>query len=234
LGRRVLDKNNKMYNKQYAKKWIQHAESGDDYFRHHLIPFIQQAAEKARQTQPSDKPLDVLDIGCGWGEALKHLPEDALYTGIDPVKEFLDYIREKHPKRQLILRQGALPFDILAKMGSHDLVLCSMALHCVEDLSNSVYTLFTKAKPGGLVAIADFNDQAEQLLRKSFVNFDINEKNHVKGLYQLSDNVQIEAEAYLHKEKQIEAALRRRGKFEKVQLGPIFVGYYSRKQAKPL
>jgi hypothetical protein len=50
-------------------------------------------------------------------------------------------------------------------------------------------------------------------------------KDYVRGLYALSDEVQLEAEAHLHAERKIESLLRRYGRFKKTFLGPFFVGY---------
>jgi ubiquinone/menaquinone biosynthesis C-methylase UbiE len=214
-----------VYNKEYAIKWLKYAESGQDMFRKtYLFPYLEQTIRNT-QIENTQKNSALLDIGCGWGGLLDYLPEGIEYVGVDPVKEFFSFIREQYADRALTLKQGQLPNDVPVANDSFDIVVCSMALHCVADLESSVNTIFAKAKLGGQVIIADFRDKAPPLIKKTFLRIDENKDDYVKGLYKLSNNTSIIAEAYFHNEKPMEKAIRARGRLKKTFLGPLFVGY---------
>jgi SAM-dependent methyltransferase len=214
-----------MYDKQYAEKWIKHAESGDEYFRTiHLTPFIRKVVESA------DDSARILDIGCGWGEAIGHLKPRQQYCGTDRVARFFSYIRQEYAGRKMDLVKGNLPFNVPFDSGTFDLVLCTMVLHCVEELEDSIDTLFFKARKGGEVVIADFRDKAEPHVRGAFLRVDESSSNHISGLYPVSPRVSIDAEAYFHKENQFEQAIKKHGGFKKKYLGPLFVGYKARRK----
>ena len=222
-----------MYNKEYARKWLKYAESGQDLFRKtYLFPYLQQTITSqviANTKQDAKQDTTLLDVGCGWGGLLDYLPKGIEYTGVDPVKEFFSFIREQYADRALTLKQGRLPNDIPVADDSFDVVVCSMALHCVADLESSVNTIFAKAKIGGKVIIADFRDKAPPLIKKTFLRIDENKEDYVRGLYKLSNNTSILAEAYFHKEKPMEKAIRAHGKFKKTFVGPLFVGYEAKR-----
>ena len=100
-----------------------------------------------------------------------------------------------------------------------------MVLHCIPDLETSIDTLFKKVRSDGKVVIVDFNDDAESNVRSRFQRIDEDKPDYIKGLYNLSEKVQLYGESYFHKEAEIESALRKHGAFNKTHLGPLFVGY---------
>lgn len=222
-----------MYNKEYARKWLKYAESGQDLFRKtYLFPYLQQTITSqviANTKQDAKQDTTLLDVGCGWGGLLDYLPKGIEYTGVDPVKEFFSFIKQQHADRTLTLKKGQLPNNMPVANDSFDVVVCSMALHCVADLESSVNTIFAKAKIGGKVIIADFRDKAPPLIKKTFLRIDENKEDYVRGLYKLSNNTSILAEAYFHKEKPMEKAIRAHGKFKKTFVGPLFVGYEAKR-----
>ncbi|MFC1697250.1 class I SAM-dependent methyltransferase [Nanoarchaeota archaeon] len=204
-----------MYNKDYAEKWIKYEESGQDLLRkEHIFPYLEEVLNSSGR---------ILDVGCGWGATLDFIYPECEYTGIDPTNEFFDFIKEKY-SRQMNLVKGSLPSDLNVKDNYFDIVLCSMVLHCVDDLEKSVETLFNKVKKNGKVVIIDFNDSSEPLLRDLFINLDEDEEKYVKGLYNLSSDIQLYGEIHLYKEDEIEFELLKYSGFKKRILGP-FVGY---------
>ncbi|MBW3017328.1 methyltransferase domain-containing protein, partial [Candidatus Woesearchaeota archaeon] len=172
-----------MYNTEYANKWIEFEEAGQDVFRdQHILPYF---SEVLGRLEPHS---EVLDIGCGWGAALAFVPEACKYTGIDPTKRFFDYILGKHPHRNIRLITGELP-DLPIDEDSFDLVLCSMVLHCTRYLEESIDALFDACD--GKVVIVDFNDEAEKHARPRFKIVDENRPDYIRGLYNLSDTIEL-------------------------------------------
>ncbi len=210
-----------MYDKNYAETWVRHSESEKGRYREkYLYPYMKRVL---RNIKPKAK---IIDIGCGWGAALDYLNNDYEYLGIDPTKEFFPYIKDKYKDRKIELKTGSLPNNLPAKDRSYDLVLCSLALHCVSDLAGSINTIFDKAKKGAKVIIIDFRDDAESIIRKEhFIRIDEDNGNYLKGLFALSDKAKLVIEIYFHKENQIEEILDKYSNFKKEYLGPTFVAY---------
>jgi ubiquinone/menaquinone biosynthesis C-methylase UbiE len=127
--------------------------------------------------------------------------------------------------------KGELPTDLPVEDNFYDLVLCSMVLHCIQDPSGSIKNIFSKAKPRGTVSLIDFRDSAERAVGGGFINLEEENERYARGLYRLSDKVQLTAEVYFHKEAEIEKQLRKLGAFKKDYLGPLFVGYRATKRA---
>lgn len=90
-------------------------------------------------------------------------------------------------------------------------------------------TNFSKAKIGGKVVIADFSDGAEKSVRGSFLKVYDESRNYVRGLYRLSNEVNVVAEVYFHKQKDIGRVLWQQGRFDRELLGSYFVGYTVRR-----
>ncbi len=210
-----------MYDKEYAETWIKHSESEKSYYRKkYLYPYMERVL---RNIKPKAK---VVDIGCGWGAALDYLDKSYEYLGVDPTKEFFPYIKNKYGGRKIALKDGSLPGDIPAESEFYDLVLCSLALHCVPDLAGSINAIFDRAKKGAKVVIIDFRDDAEPIIRREhFIRIDEDRGSYLRGLYFLSDETKLIVEIYLHKENQIEELLKEYSNFKKEYLGPTFVAY---------
>jgi len=209
------------YDDKYAEAWLRHATAGNDVFRQEYIyPYFDKVFSDI--TSPNAR---VLDVGCGWGEAIKRVPKEVRYFGVDPTSKFLEHIQRTHGDRNPLLLEGSLPSNLPLPGTLFDIVLCSMALHCVQDLKSSIENLSAKVSKGGKLVIIDFRDDAEPLVRKTFLRTDKSTLDYVAGLYALSPEVSVMAEAYFHKEAQIERILAQKGRFKKDFLGPLFVGY---------
>lgn len=213
-----------MYDKAYAAAWIADHESRQDTFRvEHVEPRVQAFI----RALPGE--AKILDIGCGWGLAVESLKEDHEYTGIDPTDEFFPYIKSKHSERKLHLLRGKLPHDIDVD-DSFDAAMCSMVLHCVEDLESSVRTVFSRLRHGGQALIIDFNDSAEQIIRADgFRVTDEDDAHHISGIYGLPSGVEVCGEIYFHKENDLETEFAKYGPFMKESTGPLFVSYIATK-----
>ena len=214
-----------MYDERYANQWILNHESRKDVFRVNCIePFV-----KKKIQQISDDAR-ILDIGCGWGMVVDFIGNNQRYVGIDPTKEFFPYIKRKFPENNLTLIEGRLPHEINID-DTFDFISCLMALHCVENLKDSLKVIFDKVRRGGKVFVLDFSDFAEERLRKETYDPIYEEdKNHIKGVARLPSGIEVMSETFFHKELDFEKELDKYGKFEKEYLGSLFVSYEIIKQ----
>lgn len=210
-----------MYDNEYAQKWIQNHESGNDTYRNdYLVPFF-----RTMSSDISDENT-VIDVGCGWGQLLEFLPQDTRYVGIDKTKEFLDYIRKQFPNRKKELLVGSLPTELHQDVNlKGDYVICSQVLHTVQNMVASVQTLFEKTKESGTVVIITFCDKSKLAMKNSFKSVDVNTDNHILGTVALPSEVVVPAEIYFHLENDLEHELQKYSTFEKSYLGPLFTAY---------
>lgn len=210
----------KLYDKDYAKTWIDSYESGDDEFRvKYLQPYM-----KDRLSSVTDGM--VLDVGCGWGQALDYLGDRVQYYGTDIVPEFFDYIRDKHPESENIhLSHGGLPDGISAQDDTFDLAICSMVLHTIPDLDRSIKILCSKVKASGKAMIITFNDSSRDYLESCFKRIDESTDDSLRGILVLPSKIAVKCEIYFHGEASYEQCLSKYGTYSKTILGPVFVAY---------
>jgi len=103
----------------------------------------------------ADKPLKVLDVGCGTGRYLKNLLEDApqnTYFAVDFSQQVLDQIEEK----EIIKcwgRHCQLPFSD----NEFDYVYSCEAFCHVIDIESGIREMVRVTKEGGVIAIVDKN-----------------------------------------------------------------------------
>ncbi|MEK6858500.1 MAG: class I SAM-dependent methyltransferase [Nanoarchaeota archaeon] len=208
-----------MPDEHYAEAWIKHANSGKDYHRRtFMYPFIENVAKSLNNPK-------VLDVGCGWGDALKVIHNEGEYIGIDPTSEFFDYVLSKYGGRNITLKEGGLPSNTDVSNNHFDLVLCVLVIHYTLQLKESVRLLFSKAKKGGKVVLVDFRDDAEKDVRDKFSKVYESSERHIRGIFDLSEDNHAEVEYYFHREREMENEIEKYGDFKKEYLGPVFVGY---------
>jgi ubiquinone/menaquinone biosynthesis C-methylase UbiE len=103
-----------------------------------------------------NKSKSVVDLGCGTGSALKFLPDDIRYMGIDSSQRYIDSAREKHGNRGTfhVSTVSAAKKNALVENESIDLVICNGLLHHLSDLEVEELLTLSKsilAKTGRLV-----------------------------------------------------------------------------------
>ena len=77
----------------------------------------------------------VVDIGCGSGAVLNHIPSDTNYLGIDVSEKYIDAAREKHATNATFFLGSAHDFlnQDSSRLNNTDLVICNGLLHHLPD-----------------------------------------------------------------------------------------------------
>jgi SAM-dependent methyltransferase len=98
----------------------------------------------------------ILDIGCGTGTLLDHLPADVDYVGYDLNPRYIEDARRRHPGRGRFFcaRVEEAPDDDL---GRFDVVLAAAILHHLEDAEAGrlIASAHRHLRPGGLLVTLD-------------------------------------------------------------------------------
>lgn len=147
-------------------------------------PFIQEATRQAFEalrpiiqslTTKNGGPLDVLEVGCGTGLlSMQVAPLVQQVVAFDPAEGMIDMLRAKthnadSPKNILpICKLIEDPEDPVLPPAERnnpsgdrkkfDLITSHLVLHHVPDLRPFLRTLFGCLKPGGRVALTDYED----------------------------------------------------------------------------
>lgn len=165
----------------FAKK------NGNDRFNHEAAawdanPFIHELSAEAwkalQQNVPAlrtgDKSLDVLEIGCGTG-LLSFLvaPHVHEVVAVDAAQGMISVLENKVAKSGV---QNIVPITVLLEdpedkllppvdceqpdgsRRKYDLITSHLVLHHIPDLASVLETMFGCLKPGGVVALTDFED----------------------------------------------------------------------------
>ena len=104
--------------------------------------------------------MDILDFGCGTGLlALQFQPLVKMVTGADSSQGMLDILASKienlglHNVRIIYLENG----NINRLYGEYDMVVSSMTLHHIENITEILAKLKGLIKPGGHICVADLD-----------------------------------------------------------------------------
>ena len=112
-----------------------------------------------------DKPISVLDCGCGYGFLglllLPHLPEGSVYTGIDFAEDLIKKgknLFESQRTEATFLCKNV--FEYSAE-NQYDLVICQAVLRHLDNPAAFIQKIITFAEPGGYVVCIDSNREFE-------------------------------------------------------------------------
>ena len=108
-----------------------------------------------------DKPVSVLDCGCGYGffglRLLPYLPEGSTYTGIDFAEDLIN-------KGKTLFERQKIDATFLCKNvfeysaeNQYDMVVCQAVLRHLDNPAAFIQKMITFAKPGGYVVSIDAN-----------------------------------------------------------------------------
>lgn len=213
-----------MYDNSYAKAWIENDKSGKDIFREtHLKPFLQKIL------RGEERDAAILDIGCGTGGVIPLLLPGQSYFGIEKAPGFFEHIKNKYGA-DINLAKGELPNKIPVECFA-DVTICALVIHCVEDMHGSIKTLAQKTLPGGKIVVVAFGDRSFSYYRNTvWKSAEINTEKYARGNAKIFSGIELECEAYFHKETDIETALKQYGPTTTEQVGPLFTGFVTVKK----
>lgn len=129
--------------------------SWNDDYAHFLIS----------QVWKIDKPVSVLDCGCGYGFLglllLPYLPKGSTYTGMDFAEDLIN-------KGKTLFEQQGIDATFLCKNvfeysaeDQYDFVVCQAVLRHLDNPAAFIQKMITFAKPGGYVVCIDSNREFE-------------------------------------------------------------------------
>lgn len=112
-----------------------------------------------------DKPISVLDCGCGYGFLglllLPYLPEGSTYTGIDFAEDLIK-------KGKTLFESQKIVADFLCENvfeysaeNQYDFVVCQAVLRHLDNPAAFIQKMIQFAKPGGYVVCIDVNREFE-------------------------------------------------------------------------
>lgn len=112
-----------------------------------------------------DKPISILDCGCGYGFLglllLPHLPEGSTYTGIDFAEDLIQ-------KGKSLFAQRGVEANFLCKnvleysaKSEYDFVVCQAVLRHLDNPMVFIQKMIAFAKPNGYVVCMDANREFE-------------------------------------------------------------------------
>jgi SAM-dependent methyltransferase len=110
----------------------------------------------------------ILDVGCGTGSLLDHLPADVDYVGYDPNERYLATARERYGERGRFF-QARVGESLPLEASSFDLVVAKALVHHLDD--DEANHLFRSARahlrPGGALVTIDpvFHDHQSRFAR---------------------------------------------------------------------
>lgn len=105
----------------------------------------------------------ILDIGCGPGDLLEHLPKSVDYLGFDGSEQYIASAKKRFGTRGQFFCQ-LVKNDTLEKIGEFDIVIASGVLHHLDDAeSGHLFDIAKQAlKPDGKLVTLDNVYTADQ------------------------------------------------------------------------
>ncbi len=124
---------------------------------------------------PPDRPLDVVELGCGTGtNAIRLAAAGARVTGVDADPEILERARRKAGAEAVEWRSGRVEDPGLGE-ASCDRVVLSLVLHHLPDPAKlaTLGEARRLLRPGGRIHVADWGPPGDPLMRAAFAGLQL-------------------------------------------------------------
>lgn len=129
-----------------AAEYIKMAEFEKTFWWHKGKLFLIQSI-LGNLNKTHQKPLKILEIGCGSGEIIEKLAKDHDVLGIDISQDALDFCVKRGLKN--LLKGDINELDILKYQNSFDYVLALDVLEHIQDDFETMKRAYSMLKPGG-------------------------------------------------------------------------------------
>ena len=183
-----------------TQRFDQEAATWDENPRR--VRLAKAVAEIIASQVPLSGAMKALDFGCGTGLlTLKLRSSIGSITGADTSPGMLEVLRQKVKDRGLDAVEAFLlkPEDDYALRGSYDLIVSSMTLHHIQDLSTLFHRFRERLRPGGHIALADldkedgtFHANVDDVFHRGFARSEIKALLAEAGFMNLKDTTAYE------------------------------------------
>lgn len=113
-------------------------------------------------------PLDILNVGCGLSQILKHLDPCHRYTGVDVDERSLSQCRQRFPQARF---EACGPFELPFPDDQFDVVFATEVIEHVLDPERWLRELLRVLRPGGRLQVStpNYGDFVLPLVESTFL-----------------------------------------------------------------
>lgn len=148
-----------------ADIWWESHNSWKDIERDEFIHWLMESNIKSLWESDS-----IIDIWSAWAPPLKYIWENQKYLWVDMDLSFFEWLKKTYPDKKFEIVIGALPdkIDIKEKF---NLVICSMVLHWVDELEESIKSILDKKLKWWKLLLVAYSNESQQIhLNNDFID----------------------------------------------------------------
>lgn len=128
-----MEKGWEVWDDAHTKNIIKHSWGRKGYDKRYLTPMYRKAACLIEGTS-------VLDVGCGLGQLISHLPKQVSYIGIDNSSSMLQVARKRYPDYPFVLGD----VHSLSQFGMRDTVIALNLLMHLPKIERPIVEMWNK------------------------------------------------------------------------------------------